>query len=159
MRTSTHIALWEKTGDPNSTMSSVPNTPPTLPPNAPPWRPSSPTQMRRAKWCRRRRIRPADRMVPIVLSSLHFWRTSSPMRRASMVIVIVIINLFSRFNNADPLHIMLVDCCMLYCREWSPIVAVWWRRPPWSISSIAFYPIFTSYFIQAPLFFLLNILL
>jgi len=32
-------ALWKKTGDPNSTMSSVPNTPPTLPPDAPPLAP------------------------------------------------------------------------------------------------------------------------
>ncbi len=32
--------------------------------------------------------------------------------------------IFSSFNNADPSHIMLVDCFMLYCRECGPIAAV-----------------------------------
>ena len=31
---------------------------------------------------------------------------------------------FSSFKDADQLHIMLVDCCMLYCRECGPIAAV-----------------------------------
>ena len=44
--------------------------------------------------------------------------------RAILVILIVIINVFSSFNNADPSDIMLVDCCMRYCREWGPIAAV-----------------------------------
>ncbi len=41
---------------------------------------------------------------------------------------------------------MLVDCWMLCCWECGPITAVWWRRPPWSIYSIAFYPILPSFF-------------
>ncbi len=114
----------KKTGDPNSTMSSVPNTPPNLPPDTPPWRPASPTYLRRETWRQRRRIRPAGRAVPIVSSSLRFRRTSSSTRRASMVILIVIINVFSRLNDANPSHIMLVDCWMLYRREWGPIAAV-----------------------------------
>ena len=28
-----------------------------------------------------------------------------------------------RFNDADPSDIMLVDCCMLYCRECGPIAS------------------------------------
>ncbi len=55
--------------------------------------------------------------------------------------------IFSSFNDADPLHIMLVDCWMLCCQECGPITAVWGRRPPWSIYLIAFYPILPSFFI------------
>jgi hypothetical protein len=54
---------------------------------------------------------------------------------------------FSSFNDADPSHIMLVDCCMFYCRECGPISAVGMTPPPWSISLITFYPILPSYFI------------
>ena len=31
---------------------------------------------------------------------------------------------FSSFNNVDPSHMMLVDCCMLCCRGCGPIAAV-----------------------------------
>ena len=31
---------------------------------------------------------------------------------------------FSSFNEVDLSHIMLVDCCMLCCRECGPIAAV-----------------------------------
>ncbi len=48
----------------------------------------------------------------------------SSLRRAIVVILIVIINVFSSFNDADPSNIMLVDCCMRYCQEWGPIAAV-----------------------------------
>ncbi len=44
--------------------------------------------------------------------------------RAIIVILIVINIFFSSFNDADPLHIMLVDCCMLCCQECGPIMAV-----------------------------------
>jgi len=95
---------------------------------------------------RRRRIHPAGWMVAIVSSLLRRRRTSSSTRRALMVVLIVIDIIFSSFNNADPSYTMLVDCCMLYCRECGPIAAVWRDRPPWLISSIAFYPILPSYF-------------
>jgi hypothetical protein len=54
---------------------------------------------------------------------------------------------FSSFNDADPSHTMLVDCCMLYCQECGPMSAVGTTPSPWSISLIAFYPILPSYFI------------
>jgi hypothetical protein len=41
-----------------------------------------------------------------------------------IVILIVIIICFSSFNDIDMSHIMLVDCCMLCCRECGPIAAV-----------------------------------
>ncbi len=44
--------------------------------------------------------------------------------RQRVVILIVIIICFSSFNDIDMSHIMLVDCCMLCCRECGPIVAV-----------------------------------
>jgi hypothetical protein len=50
--------------------------------------------------------------------------SSSSTRRALIVILLVINTLFSSFNEVDLLHIMLVDCCMLCCRECGPIVAV-----------------------------------
>ncbi len=65
--------------------------------------------------------------------------------RAIIVILIVINIFFSSFNNADPSHIMLVDCCMLCCLECGPITAVWRWRPPWLIYSIAFSPILPSF--------------
>jgi hypothetical protein len=54
---------------------------------------------------------------------------------------------FSSFNKANPSHNMLVDCCMLYCRECGPMLAVGTMPSPWSISLIAFYSILPSYFI------------
>jgi hypothetical protein len=45
-------------------------------------------------------------------------------QRALIVILLVINTFFSSFNNVDLLHIMLVDCCMLCCRECYPIAAV-----------------------------------
>ena len=81
----------------------------------PPWPPLSPTPIRRLLLHRRRRIFPAGRAGPIVLFSLRRRRTSSLTRRAIVVILIVIINVFSSFNDADPSHVMVVDCCMLYC--------------------------------------------
>ncbi len=42
----------------------------------------------------------------------------------AIVILIVIIICFSSFNDIDMSHIMLVDCCMLCCRECGPIAAV-----------------------------------
>jgi len=54
---------------------------------------------------------------------------------------------FSSFNDANPSHTMLVDCCILYCRECGPMLAVGTTPFPWSIVSISFYPILPSYFI------------
>ncbi len=44
-------------------------------------------------------------------------------RRAIIVILIVIL-FFSSFNDVDLSHNMLVDCCMLCCRECGLIAAV-----------------------------------
>jgi hypothetical protein len=49
---------------------------------------------------------------------------SSSTQRAIIVILIVINIFFSSFNDVDLSYIMLVDCCMLCCREGGPIVAV-----------------------------------
>jgi hypothetical protein len=40
----------------------------------------------------------------------------------NMVIKIVIIIILSSFNDVDPSHIMLVDCCVLFCWECGPVV-------------------------------------
>jgi hypothetical protein len=41
------------------------------------------------------------------------------------VVILIVINIcFSSFNGVDLSHIMLVDCCMLCCRESGPIAAV-----------------------------------
>ncbi len=48
----------------------------------------------------------------------------SSTRRALIVILLVINTLFSSFNGVDLSHIILVDCCMLCCRECGPIAAV-----------------------------------
>ncbi len=36
----------------------------------------------------------------------------------------------SIFNDVDPSHIILFDCCMLYCGGCCPVAAVGRRRPP-----------------------------
>jgi hypothetical protein len=38
--------------------------------------------------------------------------------------VILLVIFFSSFNDVDPSHMMLVDCCVLCCRVCGPIVAV-----------------------------------
>ena len=46
-------------------------------------------------------------------------------RRRQRVVILIVINIcFSSFNGVDLSHIMLVDCCMLCCRESGPIAAV-----------------------------------
>ena len=124
MRASMHIASSKKPSDPNSTMSSVRNTPPTLPPGAPPLPPliantyaannavlvtSNPSGG----------LSGTHRFVVAALS-LHFVvnATCNGSHLNSNKYN------FSSFNNADPSHIMLVDCCMLNCRECGPIAAV-----------------------------------
>ncbi len=53
-------------------------------------------------------------------------------RRRQRVVILILINIwFSSFNGVDLLHIMLVDCCILCCRESGPIAVVWRQRPPW----------------------------
>ncbi len=50
----------------------------------------------------------------------------------AIIVILIVINIcFSSFNNVDLSHIMLVDCCMLCCRECGPIAAVWRGHPPW----------------------------
>ncbi len=52
------------------------------------------------------------------------------------VVILIVINIcFSSFNGVDLLHIMLVNCCMLCCRESGPIAAVWRQHPPWGRQS------------------------
>ena len=59
--------------------------------------------------------------MPIV-ALLHPRRCSlTSARRALIVILLVII--FSSFNDIDPSHMMLVDCCMLCCQGCGPIAA------------------------------------
>jgi hypothetical protein len=70
---------------------------------------------------------------------------SLSMRHALIFILIVINICFSSFNDIDLLHIMLVDCCMLCCRECGPIEAVWQRRPPWWSKWTACLPILPSF--------------
>ena len=118
----------------------------TLPP-FPPWRPLKPTPMRASTWHRQRRIRLAGWAVPIVLLTLPHFCMPSSKRHAIVVILIVINNFFSSFNDANPSHTMWVDCCMLYSRECGPMSAVGTTPLPWSISSISFYLILPSYFI------------
>ncbi len=86
--------------------------------------PLKPTPMWRMLCRCQHQICPAGRTVPIVLSSLRRRRTLSSSRRALMVIEIVINKFVSSFNDADPSHIVLVDCCMLYYWECGPIMAV-----------------------------------
>jgi hypothetical protein len=50
--------------------------------------------------------------------------SSSSTRRALIVILLVINTLLSSFNDVDLSHIMVVDCCMLCCRECGPIGVV-----------------------------------
>jgi hypothetical protein len=61
-------------------------------------------------------------MAPIVALLHHCCCLSTSTRRALMVILLVI-NIFSSFNDIDPLHMMLVYCCVLCCRVGGPIAA------------------------------------
>ncbi len=59
-------------------------------------------------------------------------------RRRWCVLILIVINIcFSSFNGVDLSHIMLVDCCMLCCRESGPIAAVWRQRLPWGRQSLS----------------------
>jgi hypothetical protein len=74
--------------------------------------------------CRRnRRYRPVGCTAPIVALLHHCRRSSTSTRRALLVILLAIINFFSSFNNVDPSHMMLVDCCVLFSRGCGPIAA------------------------------------
>jgi hypothetical protein len=44
--------------------------------------------------------------------------------RRAIIVILIVIYFFSSFNDVDLSHNMLVDCCMLCCRECGPIVAV-----------------------------------
>jgi hypothetical protein len=124
-----------------------PNLPPGALPGVPPCLPLKPTPMWRMLCCRQSNSsggpNGAHRFI-VVASSTHIVVAATRIKghiNSNKNIF------FSSFNDADPSHIMLVDCCMLSCRECGPIAAVWQRQPPWSIYSITFYPIFTSIFI------------
>ena len=114
----------KKHGDPNSTMSSTRNTSPTLPPDAPPLAPLDANTYAAGTAVSATSNSSggpngAHRFV-VVASSSHFIVDAtcygSHLNSNKYF--------FSSFNNADPSHIMLVDCCMLYCRECGPIAAV-----------------------------------
>ncbi len=49
---------------------------------------------------------------------------SSSMPRALIVLSLVMNTFFSSFNDVDLPHSMLVDCCMICCRECGPIATV-----------------------------------
>ena len=49
---------------------------------------------------------------------------SSSTRRALIVLSLVMNTFFSSFNDVDLPHSMLVDCCMICCRECGPIPTV-----------------------------------
>jgi hypothetical protein len=49
---------------------------------------------------------------------------SSSTRRALIVLSLVMNTFFSSFNDVDLPHSMLVDCCMICCRECGPIATV-----------------------------------
>ena len=67
---------------------------------------------------------PVGRTVPIV-PSLDRHRRTSPSTRLAIIVILIVINIFfSSFNDVDPSHMMLVDCCVLCCRECGPIAAV-----------------------------------
>ena len=107
--------------------------------------PSTPTHMQASTWHRHHQICPAGWTVPIVLL-LHCHCCTLLLTRCAIVVILIVINIFfSSFSDADPSHIMLVDCWMLCCRECGPIMAVWQRWPPWLIYLIAFYPILPSF--------------
>ncbi len=136
-----HIVLLKKTPrGPNCTMSVCKNTSPSCPPLLPPCLPSTPTHMRASTRHRHRRIPLVGWTVPIV-PSLHRCHCTLSSTQCAIIAILIVINIyFSSNNNADPSHIMLVDCWMLCCRECGPITAVWWRWPPWLIYLIAFTP-------------------
>ena len=77
--------------------------------------------------------------VAVTADALH-WRYGHRNQRTSgtkirrcvvlkIVIKIVITIIFSSFNDVALSNSMLVDCCMLFCRECGPIAAVRCRRP------------------------------
>jgi len=49
---------------------------------------------------------------------------SSSTRHALIVLSLVMNTFFSSFNDVDLPHSMLVDCCMICCRECGPIATV-----------------------------------
>jgi hypothetical protein len=63
-------------------------------------------------------------MVPIV-PSLYRHQCIVVIKGCAIIVILIVINIFvSSFNDADPSHIMLVDCCMLCCQECGPITAI-----------------------------------
>ncbi len=147
MSWTTHFVSPKKLRDPNCTMSICKNNCCLALPVPPPCLPSMPTHMRASTWHWQHRIHPAGWTVPIV-PSLHHCRCMLLSTQCAIIVILIVINtFFFSFNDADPSHIMLVDCWMLCCRECGPITAIWWRRPRWLIYSIAFYPILPIFFI------------
>jgi hypothetical protein len=122
----------------------APELPPGVLSGTPLYSPLKPTPIQQMLCHQQCQICPVGWTVPIVSSLLHCWLTSLSLQQTFMVILIVINIYISSFNDVDPSHIMLVDCCMLYCREWGPRLTVWWCRPPWSIS-LAFFPFLLAF--------------
>jgi hypothetical protein len=69
--------------------------------------------------------------APIV-ALLHRRRCSSTLTWRALIVILLVIYIFSSFNNVYPSHMMLVDCCVLCCRGCGAAAIV--HR-----SSIAFY--------------------
>jgi hypothetical protein len=145
MHWTTHIVLPKKLRDPNCTMSVRKNTSPSHPP------PLSPLPPLDANTHVGIHLASASSNLSGELNGAHCSIVASS---SLPVVVNALCNnshinsnkyFFSSFNNADPSHILLVDCWMLCCRECGPITAVWRLWPPWLIYSIAFYPIYIAF--------------
>ncbi len=144
MNWTTHIVSPKKLRDPNCTMSMRKKYIAVLPSRRPPpCLPSMPTHMQASTCHRQRWICPAGWTVPIV-PSLHRHCCTFLSTQCAIIVILLVINIFfSSFNDVDPSHMMLVDCCMLCCRRCGPIAAVWQRRLPWSIKFDCILPNFT----------------
>ncbi len=62
------------------------------------------------------------------------------------MVMLLVINIFvSSFNDVDPSHMILVDCCVLCWQLCCPIAAVWRRRTPLAIEFDCISPSFFIY--------------
>jgi hypothetical protein len=50
--------------------------------------------------------------------------TSSSSTQRAIIVILIVMLFFSSFNDIDLSHKMLVDCCMLCCRECGLVAAV-----------------------------------
>ncbi len=64
------------------------------------------------------------------------WHITMSTRRGYIKVIKIVITIeYSIFNDVDPSHIILFDCCMRYCRGCCPVAAVGRRRPPLPIDA------------------------